>query len=60
MSVNDWFGTIHNLGTCIEPQTWLSSVLDRIADHKINRIDELLPWNLHTAKLEAASTQKAA
>jgi hypothetical protein len=29
----------------IAPQAWLTWVLKRIADHKINRIDELLPWN---------------
>ncbi len=29
----------------VGPQTWLTDVLSRIADHKINRIDELLPWN---------------
>ena len=29
----------------IEPQAWLTNVLGRIADHKINRLDELLPWN---------------
>ena len=28
----------------IDPQAWLTDVLDRIADHKITRIDELLPW----------------
>ncbi|GAG03044.1 unnamed protein product, partial [marine sediment metagenome] len=28
----------------IDPQAWLTSVLSRIADHKINGIDELLPW----------------
>ena len=28
----------------IDPQVWLKDVLSRIADHKINRIDELLPW----------------
>jgi transposase len=28
----------------IDPQAWLTDVLNRIADHKINRIDELLPW----------------
>ncbi len=26
-------------------QAWLTNTLSRIADHKINRIDELLPWN---------------
>ena len=25
-------------------QAWLTDTLARIADHKINRIDELLPW----------------
>jgi hypothetical protein len=28
----------------INPQTYLRYVLERIADHPINRIDELLPW----------------
>jgi transposase len=28
----------------VDPQAWLTAVLGRIADHKINRIDELLPW----------------
>jgi hypothetical protein len=28
----------------IDPQAWLTDVLSRIADHKITRIDELLPW----------------
>ena len=25
-------------------QAWLTDVLSRIADHKINRIDKILPW----------------
>ncbi|WP_164829052.1 IS66 family transposase [Sinorhizobium meliloti] len=29
----------------IDPQAYLADVLDRIHDHKINRLDELLPWN---------------
>ena len=30
----------------IEPQAWLTDVLQRLTDgHPINRIDELLPWN---------------
>jgi len=33
----------------IDPQAWLTDALDRIADHKINRIDELLPWRYHQA-----------
>ena len=30
----------------IDPQRYLHYVLERIADHPINRIDELLPWNV--------------
>jgi hypothetical protein len=30
----------------IDPQRYLHYVLERIADHPINRIEELLPWNL--------------
>jgi transposase len=29
----------------VNPQAWLTWVLGRIADHKMNRLDELLPWN---------------
>jgi transposase len=29
----------------VDPQAYLADVLDRIHDHKINRLDELLPWN---------------
>jgi len=28
----------------VNPQAWLTDVLGGIVDHKINRIDELLPW----------------
>jgi len=26
------------------PEAWLTWVLQRLPDHKINRIDELMPW----------------
>lgn len=29
----------------VDPEAWLRWVLDRIADHKMNRLDELMPWN---------------
>ena len=29
----------------LDPQAYLADVLQRINDHKINRLDELLPWN---------------
>ena len=28
----------------VNPQAWLTDVLARIADHKINRVDELMHW----------------
>lgn len=29
----------------VDPEAWLTWVLDRLPDHKINRIDELMPWH---------------
>jgi len=29
----------------LDPQAYLTDILSRIHDHKINRLDELLPWN---------------
>ena len=38
----------------IDPELYLRTVLARIASHPVNRIDELLPWNL-AADLESAT-----
>jgi transposase len=29
----------------IDPQAWLADVLERIAEHPVQKLDELLPWN---------------
>jgi transposase len=38
------------IGSCklnkIDPESYLRYVFERIADHPINRIDDLLPWNV--------------
>ncbi|CAE6866023.1 hypothetical protein R69658_07866 [Paraburkholderia aspalathi] len=47
------------IGTCklngINPRAYLEYVLTHIADHKVNRIDELLPWNVANKLKPAAS-----
>ena len=40
----------------LDPQAWLADVLDRIPDYKINRVDELLPWNTAPAADREAAT----
>lgn len=36
----------------LDPQAYLTDILSRIHDHKINRLDELLPWNWQPASAE--------
>ena len=49
------------IGTCrlngIDPHAYLRHVLERIASHPINRIEQLLPWRV---ELELATTANAA
>jgi transposase len=33
----------------VDPQAWLADVLERIADHPIQRLHQLLPWNWQPA-----------
>ena len=37
----------------IDPETYLSAVLRRVADHPVNRVADLLPWNLLPARSPA-------
>lgn len=34
----------------VNPKAWLKWVLERVADHKINKLDELMPWNYSLKK----------
>jgi len=39
----------------VDPQAWFADVLARIADHKINDLAALLPWNWRLARIDRAA-----
>jgi transposase len=39
----------------VDPQAWLADVLTRINDHKINKLDQLLPWNWKNDRAKLAA-----
>jgi transposase len=43
----------------LDPQAYLRHVIERIADHPINRVEELLPWNV-AAELSSQPVELAA
>jgi transposase len=39
----------------LDPEAYLREVLTRIADHPINRIEDLLPWNINPTSAEVST-----
>jgi len=39
----------------LDPEAYLREVMTRIADHPINRIKDLLPWNLNPTHAEVST-----
>jgi len=43
----------------LDPAFYLRTILEKLPDHPINRIEELLPWNIAAASLKTDSSQAA-
>ena len=43
----------------VDPQAWLTWVLERVADHKINRLDELMPCPNFVAEVYDGGSRKS-
>ena len=39
----------------VDPQAWLADALERINDHNIQKLDQLLPWNWKTTSAKLAA-----
>jgi len=39
----------------VDPQAWLADALARIADHTIQNLDQLLPWNWTPCRAKLAA-----
>ncbi|EFO33534.1 protein C [Roseibium sp. TrichSKD4] len=46
LNFDGWYYTLIETAKLngVDPQAWLTWVLGQVADHKITRLDELLPW----------------
>ena len=51
----DIVGGLLIVGHNFTPQVYLTNIIARVADHRIKRIDELLPWNFAQANANHAT-----